>query len=329
MIILFSLFLNILFVINHDQLANFFKLYDAPDNLRKLHTNKIALTGGILIFLNLILVKIYLLLNIDNINFISVFKNEIDFFIFAIAVILIFLLGFFDDKFEISANLKFIIMLCISSLVIILSDDLLIKTVKLSFLSNNFELSYPISFMWTMICFMLFLNALNMFDGINYQVSLYSIFICSFFILINYFSILFILIMISLIFFIYLNHKNKAFLGDSGSYLLAFLFSYFFVKLYNQTELIFSDQIVLFMLIPGLDLMRLFIIRIYNKRSPFFPDRKHFHHLLMSKYSLKKVNLIIFSLIFIPSSFGYLYGYTYIFLSIQIAIYLILVIKYK
>ena len=159
MIILFSLFLNILFVINHDQLANFFKLYDAPDNLRKLHTNKIALTGGILIFLNLILVKIYLLLNIDNINFISVFKNEIDFFIFAIAVILIFLLGFFDDKFEISANLKFIIMLCISSLVIILSDDLLIKTVKLSFLSNNFELSYPISFMWTMICFMLFLNA--------------------------------------------------------------------------------------------------------------------------------------------------------------------------
>ena len=151
MIILFSLFLNILFVINHDQLANFFKLYDVPDNLRKLHTGKIALTGGILIFLNLILVKIYLLLNIDNINFISVFKNEVDFFIFSIAVILIFLLGFFDDKFEVSANLKFIIMLCISSLVIILSDDLLIKSVKISFISNNFELSQSISFMWTMI----------------------------------------------------------------------------------------------------------------------------------------------------------------------------------
>ena len=133
----------------------------------------------------------------------------------------------------------------------------------------------------------------------------------------------------SLIFFTYLNHKNKAFLGDSGSYLLAFLFSYFFIKFYNQTSLISADQIVIFMLIPGLDLMRLFITRIYKKKSPFFPDRNHLHHLLMSKFSLIQVNLIIFFLISIPSTLSYLFGYSYFFLLFQIITYFILIFKYR
>ena len=79
---------------------------------------------------------------------------------------------------------------------------------------------------------------MNMFDGINYQAGLFSIYICIFFLINNYFIILFILIIISLLNFLLLNHKNKSFLGDNGSYLLAFLFSYFFVKIYKQ-EVIF------------------------------------------------------------------------------------------
>ena len=68
-----------------------------------------------------------------------------------------------------------------------------------------------------------------MFDGINYQVGIYSIFICIFFIINNYFTIFFIIILISLLFFLFMNHQNKA-LGDSGSYLLGFIFSYFLLS---------------------------------------------------------------------------------------------------
>ena len=34
---------------------------------------------------------------------------------------------------------------------------------------------------------------------------------------------------------------------------------------------------------PLIDLMRVFIIRIYNKKSPFHPDQNHLHHLLLKK----------------------------------------------
>ena len=128
------------------------------------------------------------------------------------------------------------------------------------------------------------------------------------------------LLLISLIFFTYLNHKNKAFHGDSGSYLLAFLFSYFFIKFYNQTGSISTDQIVLFMLIPGLDLMRLFVLRIYNRKSPFFPDRNHLHHVLLYKFSLIQTNILIFSLISVPSTLSYLFGYSHFFLMIAISL---------
>ena len=82
----------------------------------------------------------------------------------------------------------------------------------------------------TVLCFLLFINALNMFDGINYQVGFFSIYICIFFIINNYFTIFFIIILISLLSFLILNSQNRAFLGDNGSYLLAFYLVIFLLK---------------------------------------------------------------------------------------------------
>ena len=48
------------------------------------------------------------------------------------------------------------------------------------------------------------------------------------------------------------------------------MIGYIFIKLYNKEIFNFSDEVVLFMLVPGIDLIRLFIERIYNKKkSPF------------------------------------------------------------
>ena len=45
------------------------------------------------------------------------------------------------------------------------------------------------------------------------------------------------------------------------------------------------------MLIPGIDMIRLFFERIKNKRNPFSNDRWHFHHLLLNKYGYLKTIL--------------------------------------
>ena len=187
-------------------------------------------------------------------------------FIFLLTSFFIFILGILDDKFSIGPNKKFLFLLLIIIPSIYYSDQLLIENVRFSFVNKVLNLN-SFSFFWTLLCFLLFINALNMFDGINLQVSIYSKILCFSLIILNGFENIFISILASLIVFSILNFKSKSFLGDGGTYLLAYIFGYSFIKLYNSNLNIYSDQIVLIMLLPGLELMRLFIIRIKNQKK--------------------------------------------------------------
>ena len=51
--------------------------------------------------------------------------------------------------------------------------------------------------------------------------------------------------------------------------------------MYNQNFNIDSDHIFLIMIIPGIDLIRLFLTRVSKGYSPFKPDRNHLHHILL------------------------------------------------
>ena len=325
----FILILNFLFFKYNYKIAKSLNLFDNPDNFRKIHNIPVPLTGGIIILLNILALLIFLYLNKSYVDNFEIFLNIKDLFIFLASILLFFFIGLFDDKYEISANKKFLIMLLSLIPIIILSGDLIIKEIRVSFLEIEYSLPYYVSIFWTVLCFLLFINALNMFDGINYQVCFFSIYICVFFIINNYFLIFFIFVLISLINFFILNHRNKAFLGDNGSYLLAFIFSYLFVKLYNQEQTLESDHIFLIMIIPGIDLIRLFIVRISRGNNPFTPDKDHFHHILLKKYNLINVNIIIQSLIIIPSLGGFYFGYTFIFLCVQLLIYFFLIFFLK
>ena len=328
-IILISIIMNVLIFLKNDKIASLLKLYDKPDNIRKIHGLNVPLTGGLIILLNIILVIIFLLINNSYLEKIEIFNNKQDLIIFLSSILIFFLIGFFDDKYEISAYKKFLAMIVFLIPIIILSEDLVLNQIRLSFIDTKYIVPLFISIFWTVLCFLLFINAMNMFDGINYQVGLFSIYICIFFLINSYFTILFTLIIIALLNFLLLNHKNKSFLGDNGSYLLAFLFSYFFVKIYNQEIHIHSDYIVLIMIVPGIDLIRLFIARISKGYHPFKPDRNHLHHILLRKYNLITVNLIIQSLIILPSTCGYYFGYTYLWLGFQILIYFLLILSFR
>ena len=328
-IIVISIIINTLIFLYNEKIANLLKLYDKPSGNRKIHKLNVPLTGGLIVFSNVIVVIIFLLADGSYLKKINIFDDKKDLIIFTLSFILFFLIGFFDDKYEISANKKFLTMIIFLIPIIIFSEDLLIREVRLSFVNSKYVLPTPISIFWTVLCFLLFINATNMFDGINYQTGLFSIYICIFFLINNFFLILFILIIISLLNFLLLNHKNKSFLGDNGSVLLAFLFGYFFIKIYNQETDIYSDHIFLIMFVPGIDLMRLFITRILKGSHPFTADRNHLHHILLKKNNLITVNLIVQSLIIIPSLGGYYFGYTYLFLSFQFLVYFLLILSFR
>ena len=168
-----------------------------------------------------------------------------------------------------------------------------------------------------------------MFDGINLQSSLYSLNIFFIFILKDLFIDISSVMILSLIFFSYLNIKNKCFLGNNGSLLIAFIIAYLFIISQSTHSPFLADEIFLAMQVPGLDLLRLAIQRIYNNRHPFHPDRNHIHHLLSKKLGYTKTVLIIIGIIIVPNYLSIFYGYTIFYIILTLLIYSFIIFKFN
>ena len=95
------------------------------------------------------------------------------------------------------------------------------------------------------------------------------------------------------ILFFYCNAKKNIFLGDSGTYFVGLIISLYFIKSYNLNLNILCDEILVIMLLPGLEMARLFIERILNKKNPLLADRNHFHHLLLRYFENKNKDFVI------------------------------------
>ena len=143
--------------------------------------------------------------------------------------------------------------------------------------------------------------------------------------------IFFILVIPVLLFVIFFNYKKKLFLGDSGSNILATLISFVLIKEYNYEHgSIYCEEIFLLMLIPGVDMLRLFINRIIRGKNPFLSDDQHLHHLYLNKFSQNLTVFIIQLHIFIPILIFNLYNSVIIvILFVSIFVYLISIFYLK
>jgi len=97
--------------------------------------------------------------------------------------------------------------------------------------------------------------------------------------------------------FIFFNIKNKIFLGDSGVYLSSSILSYILIRGYYISGILSPEIILIILLLPGIDMLRIFFERVLNKKNPFLGDRNHLHHLLQKKLSNTKI--IFFFIIFL------------------------------
>ena len=201
-------------------------------------------------------------------------------------------MGAFDDKYNLRPIAKLFIMILLISFSILGDNKLLID--KLRFLDFEIELrSYSLFF--SIFCFLAFINAINMFDGINLQLVFYSSFLLIFLILNSFFTHLSIVLIIALVFFSMLNFKDKSFLGNSGSHLLGFLLAYFLVKFYNLNKgFVYAEEILCLMLIPGLDMLRVSIKRIIIGKNPLSGDEDHLHHRIKNKLNSNYALIINF-----------------------------------
>jgi len=145
----------------------------------------------------------------------------------------------------------------------------------------------------------------------------------------NIFFNFFVIIFIANTIFLYLNYHSKTFLGNSGSFFLPFLFGSFFITSYNNTPSLMADEIVVLMLIPGWDLLRLFFLRLMRKKSPMTADNNHIHHYLIKKFSQTRSAMIVQSLIWVPFFLSQYFGYTHFVLIAQTICYFLIIARYK
>lgn len=247
-------------------------------------TNKTPLLGGL--FLTIGLVIIFLILYLNNQK--NYFLSEYVYLFF------IFLIGAIDD----AKNIKALSRLILSTLVVLL----IIKTnekliINFLFIEKFFIFNNAFSIFFTILCFLLLQNALNLMDGINCLVISFCMTILTLLTILdqNHFEVKVSLIIICFYLF-FLNYRNITFLGDSGVYILSFAISIFTIDTYKLNYKIFSPvDILMLFCIPGYDMLRLFIQRIINKKSPFLKDKKHLHHFLKKKIS----NLFVIIFIYI------------------------------
>ena len=290
-LILISIVINSMFFLSYDKISECLGLYDLPDNSRKIHFLKVSNIGGFIFAINALVFLLY------SYFFQSFFEEGFVFFIYFFSLISFFI-GFCDDKNYLNPIFKLFLSSALVYMAIILNDDFVVKNIKINSLNIDLNLGrYSIFF--TILCMLLFLNALNMFDGINLQLGMYLIIIFVIFLYKGLFQSFSLLMIISVLFFLYFNFKNKIFLGNAGVWFCAYFISASIIESYNQ-KYISVELILMLLMFPGIDMFRVFIERIYKKKHPFYPDKIHIHHILLNSLDNLKTMMIIFLCYFLP-----------------------------
>jgi len=275
------------------QVAREKKLFDEPDE-RKVHKMVIPTLGGLGIFAGFILA---LLLGAP------LGASELQYFI--AAAIVIFFLGIKDDILILSAGKKFIGQLVAAGIIIKFGG---VQITNMHGFLGITEIPHLVSIVFTLFTIIVIVNSFNLIDGVDGLAGclglLTALVFGSYFIYTGYtmYAVMAFSLAGSLIgFLIYNFSPAKIFMGDTGSLLIGLVNSIMVVKFINiagsETSTLPLEAApalgMAVLLIPLFDTLRVFSLRLLDKRSPFSPDRTHVHHFLLDiGFSHRQVTLL-------------------------------------
>ena len=205
----------------------------------------------------------------------------------AIAVGAMGLLGLADDRFGLSPMFRLAAALLVLTLTIVYAPEFRVEYLRFNGVPTLFLLPTWLSVVFTLVCLIGLLNAVNMADGKNGLVITLAIIWTSVLFAHNpkAFDPLLMAIIGCLVVLLVFNMKSALFLGDGGSYAVSAVFGLLAIYAYNQSFPTFgAAQVATMFLVPVLDTVRLMSWRIRHGRSPFAGDRNHLHHYLHARW---------------------------------------------
>jgi len=282
-------------------------LYEPLDSRKLHHKKNIPTIGGVSIFIGFTLASIIASDGFDYNDIIYIFP----------ATIIMFFMGLKDDLVNLSANKKLVIQIVVAIMLATIGN---FRLSSLYGILGIHEVPYVLGVFISVILILALVNAWNLIDGVDGLASGIAFIasatfgIC--FILMEHYNLAVVSFALTgsvACFFFYnvFGKKNKLFMGDTGSLIIGTIMVVLALKYMEVAAL--SDMYLLsysppafavgVVILPIIDLIRIVVVRVWNKRQPFKPDGDHIHHLLLKLFPRHlTVTLILMgsSLIFIP-----------------------------
>ena len=291
----------------HPKIVRFAEKHNIVDNpdARKLQRNPVPVMGGVAVFVGLAvglcMVGVYnvvLPLCLDLFSPDLVFEplDIVNMLPMFLGLSIMLAVGVADDVSELSPRLRFLIEIVITLMLMLWTNKSL----------NDFQglwgvgvVSLWMSIPLTIVAVVGIINAINLVDGVDGLSSGYCIMASVMFGVFYYccgcYSMLLLCLLSigSLLPFFFHNvfgKRSKMFIGDGGSLMMGVVMSAYVVMAISsggEGENLVDKGfgVVPFtlavMCVPVFDTMRVMIMRIIRKTSPFHPDKTHLHHLFI------------------------------------------------
>ncbi len=258
-------------------------LYDVPDE-RKSHVEVVPTLGGVAIFAGVIF-SIILWTPFDVFG---------DLQYILCSFIILFLIGAKDDILPMSPYRKMLgqIFACF-----ILVFKAQVRLTSLYGIFGVYAIPEIPSILLSMFTILVIINAFNLIDGINgltgSLATLISVTLGTWFFLVDRTDlaiIAFSLAGATIAFLRYNITPARIFMGDTGSMLIGVISAILvieFIEVHTQIQgspyafRAVPAVAVGILILPLFDTLRVFVLRIFRKKSPLHPDRSHIHHLLL------------------------------------------------
>lgn len=199
-------------------------------------------------------------------------------------------IGFLDDFRQLDARRKFLAQILAGVLMMYFSKVFLVSFGDLCGMGPVVLPDYDVV-VWavTLFCLVGVINAINLIDGLDGLAGGVSFIAFLTFGLHASFADATVLMLLNFIFagavlgFLRFNwNPSRVFMGDAGSLCLGFALGFMAIAMSQGKGAVFSPVVPLLVLaVPITDTLTVMSKRVIKGRSPFQPDRYHFHHILM------------------------------------------------